>query len=1059
MIFLTHGNNIHECNTDLSVESSDNNDSKFLRNTRLNFLNINSSYTLPVNYSNLLNCTPTSANFNEEHLNSCLKYFNVPNHYSQRGSNPNNLITLVDFKASKTMSLNIYYQNVNGLRTKLNSLNANLSLHHYDIYMLTETWLNDSFYDAELGFGDYQIFRCDRGKNNSSCRLGGGVLIAVSKHLPASLVRINNLSIETLFVSLKIGKQKLLLNCSYFPPRSPADKLDTFVEILDGLYASNKFAYTIICGDFNLPHIDWVVNTESHKLEGVGMTSADTIINSLSLHNLNQFNSIKNCSDHILDLAFTNIELCSLRKSHDAIIVPVDRHHPPVDLRIDLPKSNSNIPITCPAQPVRCFSKTDFVALNQHLHGFDWQKLFLNLDISSSVKKFYDIMEGAMNTFIPKKIIKGLKFPIWMSADLKNLIFKKKIIHKQFKITKNSAKWNEFKSIRTACYIQTTNEYTKFIKSMEKELKRNPKNFWNFIKSKSTSNSNFYPTQFHFNNQVASTEQEISDFFAEHFSSVYSREQLAAPNFYSQNFISPPINYIELSEEDVANKLEKLKAVSSCGPHHVPPVLLKKCSSSLSYPLFLLFKKSLVSGIVPDVWKSSYIIPLFKSGDRPDIKNYRPIAKLSSIPKLLESIVYDKVSPILRSLICENQHGFISNRSTTSNLVSFTQFTANALEQKHQVDCLYFDYSKAFDCINLNILCSKLKSYGIDGPFHDWLSSFLYSRIQIVKFNNSFSKLIHATSGCQQGGHLSGLLFNLYINDIKDCIPSDSSIEFWLYADDLRVGAKTKGQSQCQAIQDAVEGVLSWSEVNRMKLNASKCYVMSFHRKKNPLIFNYSIGNTPVERVTQIRDLGVIFQPDLKFNLHICNITGRAMRALGFVLRNTKEFYDPNTLITLYFTFCRSVLEYASVIWSPSYKAHVSQIESVQRYFLRKLAYKQRVPVFGLDYGVFMEGNRLQSLALRRDIADIIILYKIINNVIDSSDILEGLSLRVPRRSTRNKDVFKPILSSTNILKSSVPSRLHFLGNKVSDLNLDFNHDTLTTFKRVLSSLGSSFSF
>jgi hypothetical protein len=88
----------------------------------------------------------------------------------------------------------------------------------------------------------------------------------------------------------------------------------------------------------------------------------------------------------------------------------------------------------------------------------------------------------------------------------------------------------------------------------------------------------------------------------------------------------------------------------------------------------VLFNLSLISGVFPCVWKESYVFPLFKSGDKGNISNYRGISILSAIPKLFEKLVCDVVTPIFRPSISDEQHGFVGSRSTVTSLVEFSNF-------------------------------------------------------------------------------------------------------------------------------------------------------------------------------------------------------------------------------------------------------------------------------------------------------------------------------------------------------------------------------------------------
>ena len=88
-----------------------------------------------------------------------------------------------------------------------------------------------------------------------------------------------------------------------------------------------------------------------------------------------------------------------------------------------------------------------------------------------------------------------------------------------------------------------------------------------------------------------------------------------------------------------------------------------------------------------------------------------------------------------------------------------------------------------------------------------------------------------------------------------------------------------------------------------------------------------------------ICDLGVIFDSKLSFSHHIQFISEAAYKSLGFVIRNGREFGDVETLKTLYLSYCRSRMEYASIIWSPIYNIHIASLERIQRRFLKTMVY------------------------------------------------------------------------------------------------------------------------
>lgn len=109
------------------------------------------------------------------------------------------MIHIPTSRSGKNLSLDIYYQNVRGIRTKLKDLVCGAPLIEYDILVFTETWLINTIYDAELGLTDFDIYRNDRCEITQDSSRGGGVLIAVRKNFNSKKIKINNTSFETLY--------------------------------------------------------------------------------------------------------------------------------------------------------------------------------------------------------------------------------------------------------------------------------------------------------------------------------------------------------------------------------------------------------------------------------------------------------------------------------------------------------------------------------------------------------------------------------------------------------------------------------------------------------------------------------------------------------------------------------------------------------------------------------------------------------------------------------------------------------------------------------------------
>ena len=153
------------------------------------------------------------------------------------------------------------------------------------------------------------------------------------------------------------------------------------------------------------------------------------------------------------------------------------------------------------------------------------------------------------------------------------------------------------------------------------------------------------------------------------------------------------------------------------------------CKKALIIPLLSLFNKITETGIYRNSWKTSYINPIFKSNDKSNIKNYRPITTINVFAKIFEKILYKQINYHLFQHIYTQQHGGVPGLSTTTNLMVFTEFVNEYFKKKSETYAIYLDMSKAFDRINHELLIHKLNEYGISGIFYLYLKVILIKEI------------------------------------------------------------------------------------------------------------------------------------------------------------------------------------------------------------------------------------------------------------------------------------------------------------------------------------------
>ena len=397
--------------------------------------------------------------------------------------------------------------------------------------------------------------------------------------------------------------------------------------------------------------------------------------------------------------------------------------------------------------------------------------------------------------------------------------------------------------------------------------------------------------------------------------------------------------------------------------------MLKELSEQIALPLAFLLNTTMEKNEIPADWKKAYVSPIFKKGARNVAANYRPIS-LTSIPcKIMESIVKEAILKhmVENNLLSPKQFGFISGRSTVTQLLKYLNQCVETLVTGGVVDAIYLDFAKAFDTVPHSRLLGKLRSYGINGNILKWIEAFLRNRTQVVKVNGEESFSAPVLSGIPQGSVLGPLLFVIYINDLPDNINSDS----FLFADDTKILRHITSAEDSVKLQRDLKALEDWSKKWLLQFNADKCHVLTLGKIENIVhSHRYELYDEELDHVFEETDIGVTIDHELKFEDHISKKVSKANSIVGLIRRSFAHL-DGKLFKQLYTTFVRPHLEYAQAVWSPSSRKLIDMLENVQ-----KRATKL-VDGFGaLEYEERLRRLELPTLVYRRARGDMIEAFK-----------------------------------------------------------------------------------
>ena len=801
--------------------------------------------------------------------------------------------------------------NARSILPKRFDLFAYICCHQIDILAVTETFLDSSISDAEICPSNYVVFRRDRSRH------GGGVLIIVRddlKCLPRN--DLNCFCNELLWLEISTSIGPLLFGVFYRPPsQSVADIL-----ALNNCLLSIARYPIILCGDFNVPTIDWSVTFPT-----LSSPVANTLCDLVRDNFLQQLVLSPTRENNLLDLVLTNQP----------------------DLILDVTVVD-NLPLTdhdavkftlCAADALQTpckrtlynYKRANLSSLLDTLSHIPWTIIESANDIEDSWQQFKDLFLTAVEVTVPRVRWRQKKLKHWFSYDTIHHIRQKRRLYLRIKSSSSPSALLLLKYRRISNLVRhmTRSDTKVYAEKICQHFHDNPRKFWNWINS-SKGRRNPIPPLLDDNISVAD-DRAKANIFNHYFHSVFTREDMSSFDTLkdSTDFYSPIISTVEFSPPVVCAYLQSLNVSKACGPDLIPAFLLKYSADIISYPLTYLFNKSMSTGTLPKDWVSANVVPVYKRGNKQAPSNYRPISLTSIVIKTMERMIHSELMSTLEAhhLISTHQYGFRRGHSTSHLLLETVNDWAKVLQCRDSCHCLLLDYAKAFDSVPHQRLLLKLQSLGVHDQLLKWICSFLTTRSQRVVINGQFSEWLSVDSGVPQGSILGPLLFILYVDDIRSVVQTSS---LRLFADDVCLYAQISSDDDCLKLQNDLSRIYNWSTKWQLKLNPQKCDALNISNKRSPVVFNYFIGSSPISWSKKVKYLGIIFNSTLKWHDQCHYVVSKATQCLNR-LRRAMYGCTSAAKAHAYKAIVRPCLEYACTVWSPYAAGDIKAIESVQR--------------------------------------------------------------------------------------------------------------------------------
>ena len=887
--------------------------------------------------------------------------------------------------------LSIIHTNCQSAMNKRSEVSGLIDSHNPHILALTEFGAASNVSDGELGIPGYALYRGDHSSGGGG--LGKGVALYIKDSLNHSACpRLDKAEFDCSVWSnilLSDGK-RLLVGVVYRSPNSSDTNNEKLLEILK-LASSTNIDYLTICGDFNLPKIDWNTN---QCLDSDSSFTAEFLeqTEQLGWFQHSRLNTrFRGNQSSCLDLIFTNEEG----------MVDVVSELPPIGKsdhvcqKWDMIVSEALYKNTLKPRPN--YKRADWATIKEDIKGLVFEP---EEKSGKMMDRLVDKLNETKKTNIPTCRPRSNKHRLpWMrSAKIGVLRKKRWRCWTNFKESGLPRDYDLYKIERNKLNDLIRGEKRNYEKGLIKDLKEKPNLYFGHCR-RSLKTKQGVTNVVDGEGKLTQTEEETARALNTYYHSVFTYDDphSAPPQFPAQT--QERLSDIPITTEVVEDVLTSLNANKAAGPDGVETRVMKACAEEMAPKLQKIFRRSMDEGKVPQQWKEANIVPIHKGGSKAVMGNFRPVALTSAICKVFEKIICVAILHFLttNNLISPQQHGFVKGRSCQTNIMLCMERWTRMLDDGSSIDVAYFDYSKAFDKVSHRLLLLKLKAYGIEGKLLVWLEAWLAKRRQRVVVGDAKSPWLDVVSGTTQGTVLGFLLFLVFINDLPGkCSPDDETLVM-LLADDTKTfqeidNDENKHEENRRDLQDRIDKIAQWASDWRMEINPGKSKVM--HVGRNNPNLAYQINGTEIKAVETEKDIGFWISNDLSTSTHVHKARSKALGEIYRIRRNF-SYIDQRAFCVLHNQRISPHLDYGMAACPPDSAADAKLLERTQA--------KATAMVQGLK-GLNAEERRrklgLMTLEDRRERGDLIEVYKILSGL-TRMDPTEFWEVREARNGAR----------------------------------------------------------
>ena len=621
----------------------------------------------------------------------------------------------------------------------------------------------------------------------------------------------------------------------------------------------------------------------------------------------------------------------------------------------------------------RCFKHFDQVMFMKEIQALKWFDVYNTSDVNIAVTLLTNKLTLVLDKFAPIRTIQTRsRYAPWLSDTTKLVMGQRDRAQQSAAANQDQEKWREYRNLRNRA-TQCIKKDKKVWEAQQLDNLRNTSvDLWRNVKGWMGWKNSGPPTQLFYQGRMETSPMGLASAMNSFFLNKVKtlRENLPPPrNDPLENLKrvmstrSCTFSLKPVLPENVLEIVQHLKNSKSTGLDNIDVGTLKLIIKDILPAFTHVINLSLTSLTFPNLWKIAKVIPLLKKGDPLDPKNYRPVALLSILSKVLERIIFKQVVEYMEGngLIHPSHHGSRAKHSTCTAVIEMYDSWVESVENGEMAGVMMLDLSAAFDLVDHQLLLQKLEILGFDQPAAVWMWSYLSNRSQGVYVDGKLSDLKQVNVGVPQGSVLGALLYILFVNDLPEVVhghlgprhtghdlgAGNQKIQFNIncqtcgtlccYVDDSTYMYSSSDPAELSAkLSEQYKRLAEYMGDNKLVINNDKTHLLVMGTRKHAQLrqqVSVDTGTVVVTPVETEKLLGINLHQSLKWKEHILTNDKSMIKSLTTRLNALKRVSRNATFKTrlMVANACfMSIITYMVAIWGGTENYVIRAVQVIQ---------------------------------------------------------------------------------------------------------------------------------